>query len=124
MKKNNDLVLPLLYIVIGALFCILKDGVIGIIMTVAGVLFIVNGIIQVVNKKTKDGIINIIIGAVIIVFGWTLLWLAMLVFGILLTISAVVNFLNGKKDLIATLKLVISVVIGALLITNGFAAIG
>mgnify|MGYP003307322745 FL=1 len=93
-------------------------------MTVAGVLFIVNGIIQIVNKKTKDGIINIVIGAVIIIFGWTLLWLAMLVFGILLTVSAVVNFLNGKKDLIATLKLVISVIIGVLLITNGFATIG
>jgi beta-N-acetylhexosaminidase len=66
------------------------------------------------NKKTKDGIINIVIGAVIIIFGWTLLWLAMLVFGILLTVSAVVNFLNGKKDLIATLKLVISVIIGVL----------
>lgn len=121
MKKNNDLLLPVLYIVIGALFCIFKNQIVGWIMTIAGVLFIVNGIIQIVHKETKPGIINIVIGAVIIAFGWTLLWLAMLVFGVLLIISSVMNFLKGKKDVVAIVKLVVGVVIGALLVTSGFA---
>ena len=122
-KNNNVYLMPILYIVIGALFCVFKADVIGWIMTIAGVLFIVNGIIQIVHKEVTTGVINIVIGAVIITFGWTLLWLAMLVFGILLIVSSIVNYLDNKKNNVAILKLVISVIIGTLLITNGFATI-
>ena len=115
-KTESSLLSALLYIVIGVLFCIFKDSIVNWILTVAG-------IVQVVNKQTQNGVINLLFGALIIVFGWLLLEVALVIFGVLLIISAVTDFAKSGKKGMDLLRLAITIIIGVLLATNGFAAI-
>lgn len=122
-KTESSLLSALLYIVIGVLFCIFKDSIVNWILTVAGIVLIIKGIVQVVNKQTQNGVINLLFGALIIVFGWLLLEVALVIFGVLLIISAVTDFAKSGKKGMDLLRLAITIIIGVLLATNGFAAI-
>lgn len=122
-KTESNLLSALLYIVIGVLFCIFKDSIINWILTVAGIVLIIKGIVQVVNKHPQSGIINLLFGALIIVFGWLFLEVALVIFGVVLIISAVSDFSKSRKKGMDLLRLAITIIIGVLLATNGFAAI-
>ena len=122
-KTESNLLSALLYIVIGVLFCIFKDSIINWILTVAGIVLIIKGIVQVVNKHTQSGVINLLFGALIIVFGWLFLEVALVIFGVVLIISAVSDFSKSRKKGMDLLRLAITIIIGVLLATNGFAAI-
>lgn len=122
-NNQNNLLTALLYIVVGVLFCVFQDQIIGWILTVAGVAFIIDGILKVINKNTTNGLVEVLIGILIIVFGWTLLWVALLVFGVLIVINAVKDFSSSRKKTVDVLKLIVGLVVGVLLATNGFTTI-
>ena len=120
MKIDKRLLNALLHIVVGALFAYFKAGIVNWILTAVGVVFIINGIIQVTNKNTVPGIVHLAIGAAIIVFGWTLIEIALLVFGVMLILSALADYSKSKKDKVDLVKLLVSVIVGGLLIISGF----
>ena len=69
MKIDKRLLNALLHIVVGALLVAFKDSIVNWILTAVGAVFIINGIIQVANKKIAPGVVYIAIGVVVIVFG-------------------------------------------------------
>ena len=118
-RKSLDTT-ALLYIAIGILFIIFKAAALDWTMTVVGVLFIVNGIIDITKKRLISGVSGIVIGAIIILCGWTLLSLVLTIFGILLTAKGVLDFFHFIKRgrLIPILSAILTVVIGILLIVG------
>ena len=118
-KTNNSTqITALLYIIIGALFIIFKAGVLNWVMTAIGVLFIVNGIIDITKSRTVNGIVNIAIGAIIILGGWTFVEIILIVFGVLLAIKGVLDLVTALKGgkLFPILFAVITIVAGVMLV--------
>ena len=126
-KRNSNFASAIMYIVLGALFCIFKAGVIDWLMTAAGVLFIVFGIIDLVNNLTTSGIINVAIGIVILLGGWFFLEVVLLVFGIILTVKGVVALVNALKALNKSIFEIIfaalTLAVGLMLIASRWALI-
>ena len=120
MKIDKRILNALLHIVVGALLVAFRDQIVNWILTAIGVVFIINGIIQVINKYTTAGIVYIAIGAAIIVLGWTLAKIALLVFGIMLILSALADYSKSKKDKVDLTKLLVSLIAGGLIIVCGF----
>ena len=80
-------------------------------MIVCGVLFIVKGVIDVINKNTTQGVIAIAIGALVIILGATLLNVALIIFGILLAAYGVIDLLQGAyKNVISLIVCLLTIV--------------
>lgn len=124
-KINPNLTSALIYIILGVLFCIFKAGVLDWLMTIAGALFIVFGVLDLVRFATTSGIINIAIGAVILLGGWFFLEVVLLVFGILLTVKGAIALANALKALNKSafdiLFPALTIVVGIMLIASKWA---
>ncbi len=99
-KKNRELFSALLYIVVGVLLVIFRSQTLNWAMTVAGVVFVVSGILDLVKKNWAGGAISLVIGVAIILLGWFLFEIVLLILGILIAIKgivALINELKGKK---------------------------
>ena len=118
-KSNSELITSILYILIGAILAIFRSQTLGWAMTIAGILFIVFGILDLVRTNLGSGAISLIIGIAILVLGWTITEIVLLVFGILIALKGVVAFVDAlqahKKNLLHFIFPVISVVIGLML---------
>ena len=128
MKKNGNLIASIVTILMGILFCILKEGVIDIMMTILGVLFIVGGVIALLSGGTVYGIVLIAIGVIIIIFGWAIKTVVFYVIAILLILVGVLQIaallkenVKGTKPiftLIIYLVPILRIAIGVLLFFN------
>ena len=99
-KKNRELFSALLYIVVGVLLVIFRSQTLNWAMTVAGVVFVVAGILDLVKKNWTGGAISLLIGVAVIVLGWLLIEIVLLILGILIAIKGIVALINeikGKK---------------------------
>ena len=97
-KKSVSVSSPILYIVLGALLAIFRSSMLNWAMTLAGLFFIVMGIVDLTKKKMLGGIINIVIGVAILVLGWVITSIVLLVLGILIAIK-------GATELVEVMKL-------------------
>ena len=93
-KKNNtsNLISAILYILVGVLLIVFKSATLGWAMTIAGVIFIISGVIDLIKKNWMGGAVSLIIGISILVLGWTATKIVLLVLGILIAIG--VTMLN------------------------------
>ncbi|MBO4573493.1 MAG: DUF308 domain-containing protein [Clostridia bacterium] len=116
----EELLTAAVYILIGILFIVLKRDFLNLILTVAGVLFIVLGIINVIRGDLIPGIIDIAIGAIIILGGWLFVEIILIVFGVLLVVKGVMDFLAAYKPFSfwGVLLAVLTAVFGVLLIVE------
>ncbi len=115
--KNNSFT-ALIYILIGALFCIFEAGVLNWLMTAVGVLLIVKGILDALGGNMTGGIISAVIGVAIIILGWTMVSIVLFVLGALLIVKSIPELFSALKcrntmDIISTLLMI---VLGILLI--------
>ena len=118
-KLSNNFIMAILYVVVGALLCIFKAEVLSWVMTAAGVLFIVAGVLDIFkHKNLTGGIVNVVIGVVILVAGWLLLDIAILIFGVLIIVNGVKDFLavRKSKNLTAFVSPVVTILLGILLV--------
>ena len=115
-KSNSNIMSALMYIILGVLFCVFKAGVLNWLMTIAGALFIVFGVLDLVKGSTTSGVINIAIGAVILLGGWFFLEVVLLVFGILLAVKGTIALINALK---ALNKSIFDIIFSALTIAVG-----
>lgn len=95
--KNNKLFTGVVLGIIGLLLIILKGQIISIATTFIGVIFIINGVMSIVNKDLTRGIIIIVMGAVIILFGWLFLTIALYIVGVLLITYGIIDLVNKFK---------------------------
>ncbi len=96
-KQNSELFSSVLYIVIGLLLVIFRSQTLNWAMTIAGVFFIVSGVLDVVKKNYKGGAVSLVIGIAILVLGWLAAAIVLLVLGILIAIKGVVALLDVFK---------------------------
>ncbi len=97
-KKNRELFSALLYIVVGLLLVFFPSNALSIAMTIAGVVFIVSGVLDLVKKNWAGGAISLVIGVAIIVLGWLALKIVLLVLGILIALKGIVALINELKS--------------------------
>lgn len=118
-KKNSELIASLLYIIIGVLLMIFRSQTLGWAMTIAGVFFVVCGVLELVRQNWVGGAVSLIIGIAILVLGWLAAQIVLLVLGILIAVKGVVALINVlKKKRPNALELVfpiLSIVVGVML---------
>ena len=118
-KTNSELFSSLLYIIIGVLLVIFRSETLGWAMTIAGIFFLISGILDLVKKNWAGGAVSLIIGIAILVLGWLATKIVLLVLGILIAVKGVVALINvlkkKKKNALELVFPVLSVVLGIML---------
>ncbi|MBQ8310923.1 MAG: DUF308 domain-containing protein [Clostridia bacterium] len=118
-KNNSEMFSSLLYIIIGALLIIFRSQTLGWAMTIAGIFFMVSGILDLLKQNWTGGAISLIIGIAILVLGWVATAIVLLVLGILIAIKgivALVEVLQRKnKNALDLVFPVLTIVVGLLL---------
>ena len=118
-SSNSSLITSILYIVIGILLLVFPGEALNIAMTIAGIVFVVSGILELIKKNIGGGIVSLIIGVAILVVGWVLTDIVMLVLGILIAIKGIIALVQAltqkKKKALAILFPILTIVVGLLL---------
>lgn len=127
-RKTSNLLASILYIALGILLVIFKAETIGWAMTIAGIIFVISGIVEIIKKEWAGGAVSLIIGIVIFVLGNLLAGIVLLVLGILIAVKGVVSFFEelkkSKKSVIGITFAILTVIVGLVLaFGNGLALI-
>ena len=118
-KTNSELFSSLLYIIIGVLLVVFRSQTLGWAMTVAGVFFVISGILDLVKSNFAGGAVSLIIGIAILVLGWVAAQIVLLVLGILIAVKGIVALVNvfkrSRKNALDIVFPVLTVVVGCML---------
>ena len=118
-KTNSALLSSLLYIIIGLLLVIFRSQTLGWAMTVAGIVFVVSGILELVKKNWTGGAVSLIIGIAILVLGWLAAQIVLLVLGILIAVKGIVTLIEvlkkSKKNALDLVFPILTIVVGVML---------
>ena len=118
-KTNAALFSSLLYIIIGLLLVIFRSQTLNWAMTVAGVIFVISGILELVKKNWTGGAVSLIIGVAILVLGWLATQIVLLVLGILIAVKGVFALIDAikasKKNALDLVFPILTIVVGAAL---------
>lgn len=117
-KVTFDLTSPVLYIVLGLLLALFPGNALNWAMTLAGIFFIVSGVVDLIKFNVFGGIVNVCIGVIILVLGWTLVGIVLLVLGIMI---AVKGFIALISDLKRKKKSIFRIIVDIVTILVGFA---
>ena len=123
-KSYAGIFSAILYLALGILLVVFKTETINWAMTIAGIVFIVSGILEVIKKEWASGAVSLIIGIAILVLGNLLTNIVLIVLGILIAVKGVVSlieeFKRSKKSVIAITFAILTVLVGlALAFGNG-----
>lgn len=128
MKTSEKVISALLTILLGVMFIVMRQEVISVAMTVFGVVLIILGIMNLIDRKVVPAVIKIVLGALIIVFGWVLVSAVLyiiaallLIYGILLLYSRIKLRVKGWRffdTLLAYAEPVVFIVIAFFLFFN------
>ena len=116
-KKTINISSPVLYLILGILLMVFKMQMLSWAMTLAGIAFVVMGVLDIINKRTKSGILNVALGVIILVVGWTILNVVLLVLGVLIAAKGVMDLIevlkrkkrNALKVILAALTIALGV---------------
>ena len=97
-KIDKNLFSAILYIALGLLFIIFRGKTVEWAMTIAGIVFLVSGALDVIKKNYTSGGISLIIGAAIILLGWLLTDIVLKVLGILVAVKGIISLLESFKS--------------------------
>ena len=118
-KANSELFSSILYIIVGLLLVFFPGNVLGWAMTIAGIFFIVSGILDFIKQNWTGGAVSLIIGIAILVLGWLAAAIVLLVLGILVAVKGIVALINviknGPKNALDLVFPILTIVIGAII---------
>ena len=118
-KSNSELFSSILYIVIGILLMIFRSQTLGWAMTIAGIIFIISGVLDLIKKNWAGGAVSLIIGIAILVLGWLATKIVLLVLGILIAVKGIVALIDvlkkSKKNALEIVFPILSVIVGIML---------
>ena len=100
--KDKKIVTAVLYMLIGAVLCVMKEGILGIGLTVIGVCAIVMGIVDFCKKDIVGGVIKTVIGVFVIYAGWLLVNVILYVIAAILIIQGIIRILSVLANLLTT----------------------
>ena len=122
-KPQSELFTSILYIAIGVLLAIFRSGSLNIAMTIAGVFFIISGVLDIVKKNYVGGAVSAGIGVAIIVLGWLATKIVLLILGILIAVKGVIALIEvikkASKNVLEMIFPVLSIVLGLMLAFGG-----
>lgn len=119
----NALIFALIYILLGVLFLIFKGAVARWCVIAIGVLLIVQGVLDMTNRRLVQGILEAAIGVLAIVFAAAITKYAILVLGVILLVWAVLRlFDSSSKGPLTFLYIIGAIVVGVLMIVQPFTA--
>ena len=96
-KRNSELFSALLYIIIGVLLIVFKSQTLGWAMTIAGIFFVISGVLDLIKQNWAGGAVSLIIGIAILVLGWVATQIVLLVLGIMISVKGVVALISAFK---------------------------
>lgn len=96
-KVDSSLLTALMYIVVGILFCIFRAGILNWLLTIVGMLFIVLGVLEALNKNWVATAVDVAIGVIIILGGWLFVEIVLIVFGVLIALKGVTDLMDALK---------------------------
>ena len=118
-KNNSELFSSILFIIVGILLVIFRSQTLGWAMTIAGIFFIISGILDLVKKNWVGGAVSLVIGVLILALGWVAAQIVLLVLGILIAIRGAVALINvirsSKKNALEIIYPILTVVVGLVL---------
>ena len=118
-KNNSEVFSSLLYIIVGILLVIFRSATLGWAMTIAGAVFVIAGILDLLRKNYTGGAVSLMIGIAILVLGWLATKIVLLVLGILIALKGVVALIEvlkkTKKNALEIVFPVLSIVVGIML---------
>lgn len=118
-KSHSELFSSLLYIIIGIVLMVSPAKALGWAMTIAGVLFVISGVFDLIKLNFVGGAISLIIGIAILVLGWTMTAIVLLVLGLMIAIKGLVSLLavleSKNKNILEILFPILSIVLGLML---------
>ena len=118
-KQSFNLSSPLLYIILGALLFIFGLELIGLLMTIAGIFFVVMGIVYLVRRRVVSGVVNLVIAAIIIYLGWAIGEIVLTILGIIIVAKGVLDLFSLLKhkrvNVLNVIFVVLTVAIGLML---------
>ncbi|MBQ9773573.1 MAG: DUF308 domain-containing protein [Clostridia bacterium] len=118
-KTDSGLFSSILYILIGILVIIFRAETLNWAMTIAGIFFLISGILELVKKNWVGGGVSIVIGIAILVLGWLAATIVLLVLGILIAVKGIVALIDAfRKKNTKVLDLIfpiLTVVVGLVL---------
>ena len=119
-KKNAkiDLSSPVLYVALGLLLVLFSGEAISWAMTIAGLFFLITGVLAVIGGRLISGIINILMGVAILVLGWLMVSIVLLVLGLVVAFKGVMALVEELKKKKTNL---IGIIVAALIIVAGLA---
>ena len=123
-KSFSGLFSALLYLALGILLVVFKTETINWAMTIAGIVFIVSGILEVIKKEWAGGGVSLVIGIVILLLGNLIKDVVILVLGILIAVKGLVSlideFKRSKKSVLGITFAILTILVGvALAFGNG-----
>ena len=115
-KSNVNFSSPVIYIILGVLLAIFRGGALNWAMTIAGIVFVAMGILDIVGGRLATGIGNIVIGAIIIILGNLVLGIVLLVLGIMIALKGISELIQvmkkSKKGILEIVFPVITIIVG------------
>lgn len=122
-KPQSELFTSILYIAIGVLLAIFRSGSLNIAMTIAGVFFIISGVLDIVKKNYVGGAVSAGIGVAIILLGWLATKIVLIILGILIAVKGVIALIEvikkASKNVLEMIFPVLSIVLGLMLAFGG-----
>lgn len=128
MKFEKEYLNAIVNIALGIMFIIFRGSVISIAITLLGIVAILLGVIDFVNKQTTFGIIKCICGVAVLVFGWIFLYIACVILGFVLIAMGAMRIVDTyhlmpvnatvTEKIMSYLKPSVSIVAGLCLIFN------
>ena len=118
-KNKSELFTSLLYILIGVLLIVFRAETLGWAMAIAGVFFIVSGILDLVKRNLIGGAVSLAIGITILVLGWVAIEIVLFVLGLLIAIKGIVTLISvltaKRKNALMIVFPAISILAGLIL---------
>lgn len=115
-KANSELFSSILYIIVGVILAIFQDGTLDWAMTIAGIVFIVSGTLDLIKQNWKGGGISVAIGIAIILLGWLAVDIVIIALGVLIAIKGIIAlidvFKKSDRNVLDFLFPVLTVVLG------------
>ena len=126
-KSDSAVASALLYVILGVLLIVFKSQTLGWAMTIAGAVFIISGVLDLVKGNVAGGAVSLIIGIAILVLGWTAVTIVLLVLGILMAVKGLVSLIQAlkrkKKNILAIIFALLTIIAGGLIIFGYASAI-
>lgn len=113
-EQKNNMLGSLASVILGVLLLIFRSGALNWILTAAGVLLIVWGIVRLTNNDMASGIPAVIIGLLLAFGGWFFVKVALAILGLLLIIRGGQN-LAGRTEQgfdLSMLNPILTIVVG------------